>query len=319
MKNPILLCLAVLIVAMPPRFASYQIGSATEAAARELVEIMLREGGHEAATELAEMGGEAAVRQLLERATNEGGEKLLDRIVQYGTRYGPSALKAVERAPSRMINALDRVSPDLVAPAIRAAAREPEITARLVAAYGKDALEVAAKHPGVGTKLSEKLGADGIRVGQKLTTDQAIAFARCADDIAALPPVERNQLLDAMKKAPAAVLDYLEQHPKVLLTAGGVAAIVAAKDNLLGNSTPLLNRVTPPGLAERIIVRLTDRFTAAITATLVIICGGTFCYIAIQLRSLWRTKGLRLKRENAQFVASSTGPTHESGRHWPRR
>ena len=127
-------------------------------------------------TELAEMGGEAAVRKLLERAMNQGGKELVERIADYATRYGPSALKAVERSPSQMIQALDGISPDLVAPAIRAAAREPGVTAQLVAAYGKDALELAAKHPGVGTSLAEKLGEDGIRVGRQLSTDQAVTL-----------------------------------------------------------------------------------------------------------------------------------------------
>jgi hypothetical protein len=40
----------------------------------------------------------------------------------------------------------------------------------------------------------EKLGTDGIAVGRNLTTDQAVALARYADEIAALPPEERNQL-----------------------------------------------------------------------------------------------------------------------------
>jgi hypothetical protein len=274
-----------------------QISPAVEATARELVEIMLREGGREAATELAEMGGVVAVRQLLERAMNEGGEELVERIGQYATHYGPSALKAVEPSPCRIIRALDRIPPDLVAPAIRAAAREPGVTARLVAAYGKDALEVAAKHPGVGASLVEKLGSDGITIGQKLTTDQAVMFARYADDIAALPAGDRNRVLDAIMKAPAAVLGFLETHPKVLLTAGGVAVMVAVKDNLFGSTTTSTNGGAPTGLVERVIFGLVNRFAVPLTIVVVIVTGGILCYLAIRLRSVWKLKTPQIKRE----------------------
>jgi hypothetical protein len=296
MRCPILLPFALLVVAMPACVARCQIPSATEAAARDLVEVMVREGGREAAAELAEMGGEAAVRGLLKRVASEGGEELVERVAKYGTRYGPEALKAVERSPGRMIRALDGMPPSLVAPAVRAAAREPELTARLVGEYGVDALEVAAKHPGVGAGLAEKLGADGITIGQKLSTDQAVAFARYADDIAARPPGERNELLDAMVKAPSKVLDYLENHPRVLLTTGGVAAIIAAKDNLLGSPIPSGDHdAPPPGLIERIVLRGLEKFTVPIVATGVILAGGIVCCVLIRLPGWWKLKALRLE------------------------
>ena len=304
MRIFILSTLAILILATSVHRDRCQMTSATQGAARELIEIMLRQGGRTAAIELAELGGEAAVRQLLARALNEGGEELVGRIVQYGARYGPSALKAVEPSPSRMILALDGVAPDLVMPAIRAAAREPELTARLVAVYGKDALEVAAQHPGVGATLAQKLGGDGIRIGRELTTDQAITFAHYTDDIAALPAAERNQLLDAMARAPAAALDYLEKHPRILLAAGGVAAIVAARDNLFGRSTtPPDGDPSPHGSVERVIFHGLDMFAAPIKAILAIIGGGAFFYMAIVLWTFWRMKNRRLDRDKAQAMA----------------
>ncbi|HZK80474.1 MAG TPA: hypothetical protein VFC46_05385, partial [Humisphaera sp.] len=298
MKRVGLIAFVLMIGAALASMAIGQIPPAMEATARELVEIMLREGGRDAATELAEMGGVVAVRQILDRATNEGGEELVERIAQYGTRYGPSALKAVEQSPSQMIRALDRIPPDLVVPAIRAAAREPGVTARLVAAYGKDALEVAAKHPGVGASLVEKLGADGITIGQKLTTDQVVTFARYADDFAALPAGDRNRVLDAIMKAPAAVLSFLETHPRVLLTAGGVAAVIVAKDNLLGvsPSSPAHNS-TSSGLIERVISGLENKFVDPVKTVFAIIDCGVICYLAIQLRSLWKLKAQRLERK----------------------
>jgi hypothetical protein len=307
----LLFAFAVLSVGMPGGVATCQISPVTETVARELIDVMVREGGQEAASELAQMGGETAVRDLLERAAGEGGEELVGRVRRYGMRYGPSALKAVERSPARMIRALDGLSPDLVGPAIRAAAREPEITDRLVAIYGKEALALEASQPGVGAMLAEKLGSEGITIGEKLTTDQAVALTRYADDVAALPAGERNQLLDAMVKAPAAALDYLETHPKVLLTAGGVAAVIAVKDNLLGGTGSSRNHETPsPGLFERIILGVADRVARPIIVLVVLIIGGIVCCLAIQLRSAWKRKALRLHRgKDKQTVAD----------HWHRR
>lgn len=42
-------------------------------ATKELVEAMLGKGGHQAAKELAEIGGEAFARDALEQAAKEGG------------------------------------------------------------------------------------------------------------------------------------------------------------------------------------------------------------------------------------------------------
>jgi hypothetical protein len=294
----------VLYIATAAGSGTCQIGSATEAAAGELVEVMLRQGGREAATELAEMGGEAAVRELLNRAAREGGEELVERVAQYGAKYGPSALKAVERSPSRMIQALDRVSPDLIEPAIRAAAREPGMTARLVGAYGKDALELAAKHPGVGARLAEKLGANGIRIGKNLTTDQATTLARYADDIAVLPLDKRSQLLDAMMKAPTRVLDFLEQHPKILLTSGGVAAIIATTDNLFGGAGLSPKHETPPpGLVERVVFGMGHRLAGPVGIIAAILVAGILCRVAIGVRSAWQLKALQLQLEEARVAA----------------
>ncbi len=305
MRRLILFASVLLIALTSSGIMTCQLSSATEAAAGELVDVMIREGGSEAATELAEMGGEAAVRQVLDRAMEEGGEELVERVTQYGTRYGPSALNAVERSPSRIIGALDGVSPDLVAPAIRAAARDPEVTARLVAAYGKDALVLEAKHPGAGASLAEKLGTDGITIGQGLTTDQAVTFARYADEIAALPAGERNRLLVAMARAPARVLDYLETHPKVLLTAGGVATVIAVKDNMLGGTTPSTNGEAPtPGLIERLVFGVADRFVRPVAVVVVILVGGILCHVAIWLWSPWKRKALRRRREKDKQMAA---------------
>lgn len=297
MKRFVIFIIAAMMIAVPGRWVSGQVSQASE----ELISVMLREGGQATASELTELGGEAAVSALLQRAAREGGESLVDRVVQYGSRFGPSALKAIEPSPSKTIGSLDRVPPDLIQPAIRAAARDPELTSRLVSAYGDGALELMARQPGVGTALVEKLGANGIRIGNRLTTDQAVALARHAEDIAALPSAQRNQLLDAMTKAPAQFLDFLEAHPKVLLTAGGVSAFIVAKENILGSAVPSTGYDTlSAGLVERLIFRLANKFAGPTIAGIMFTVFGIGAYMMIRLRGSRKSTPTRLKH----------GPTH---------
>lgn len=240
------------------------------------------------------------MRELIERAVREGGERLVERVVQYGSHYGPSALVAIEPSPSQMIRALDRLPPDLIQPAIRAAARDPGLISRLVSAYGDGALEVMARQPGVGSALVEKLGEDGIRMSNYLTTDQAVRLARHASEIAAFPSAQRNQLLDAMAKAPAQVLDFLEAHPKALLTAGGVSAFIAAKENILGRANQSSVNEPSLGLIERVIIRLIDKIAVSVSAVIALIILGIGIFVLIRLRrvsksnAVCRNRGLGL-------------------------
>jgi hypothetical protein len=106
------------------------------------------------------------------------------------------------------------------------------------------------------------MGRDGIEMGLKLGTDDAVRLARQADDIARLAPAPRSQVLSKLGRNAKGVLSYLEAHPKILLTAAGVAAVLAVEDNFLGEAGE--RRVLPDGtviepsagFAERITQRL---------------------------------------------------------------
>lgn len=305
MKRSVLFLLAALMLPMAEQRAVGQVSQASEAVAESLINVMLREGGQAAASELTEFGGKAAIHALLQRAARESGDSLADRVVQYGSCYGPPALKAIEPSPSRMIRALDRLPSDLIQQAISAAARDPKLLSSLISAYGDEVLEVVARQPGVGAGLVEKLGLDGIRIGNRLTTDQAVVLARHADDIAALPSSERSHLVDAMIKAPAQVLDYLETHPKVLLTAGGVSAIIATNENLPGGAVPSSSHeASRAGLIERVIFRLEDKFSGPVTAVVLILVLGFGAYVLIRLRNVWKLGAMRIERERSRAAAT---------------
>jgi hypothetical protein len=200
----------------------------------ESVELIFKRAGKEELEQLAEAGGRQLIRETLEKSAQEGGETLVKRATAYGLEHGPMAMRAIKRSPQTMVKALDNLQPSLRGPALRAVGREPELLTKLVQNHGAEALEVAAKHPGVGANLGNKLGSEGIAAAKNLTTDQAIVVARHADEIAALPAAERGVFYQRLGKAPGAVVDFLERHPKTLLTAAGVTAFIAAKDDIMG-------------------------------------------------------------------------------------
>ena len=208
---------------------------------RELIEEgteqVLRRSSRDAAEELTKLGGRAAVRETLERAAAEGGEGLVRKVTAYGVEHGPLALRAIGRSPAKIVRALDDVAPDLRGPALRAIEREPQVLVPLIERHGAPALQAAARHPGVGASIGQKLGAEGLETTARLTTDESIVLARHADDIAALPPAQRSAVLEKLRTSSKSAVAFLERHPKTLLTAAGVTAFLATKDELLQSPT----------------------------------------------------------------------------------
>jgi hypothetical protein len=300
--------IGAVMVVMVSALAAPRPAKAQAAVARELVEEateqIFKSAARQGAEDLARMGGRVAVRDILEQSSREGGEQLVKRVTQYGIEDGPIALRAIRPAPAKMVEALDGLSPQLRAAAFRAVDREPALMANLVRQYGSGALEVASRHPGVGDRLVETLGDQGISLGRGLTTDQSIVAARYADDIAKLPSAQRAGIVNKIVGSPAAVLNYLEAHPRVLRTAAGVAVVMAIKDDILGDKGRSIVRpdgtvvTTPPhpGLIERMFPQ-TLRF-ASFPATLLVLvlAGGVAGWFAVHLWGKWRIQRLRQAR-----------------------
>lgn len=234
-----LAAVAILFSSAPAALA--QAGPIARKIAKELTEKL----GERSARELAEIGGEAGVREIVEKSAAEGGETLAREVAGYAEQYGAQSLRAFREAPAVMAQSMKKVPAEFAEGAMRAAAREPALVARLATEIGEDALIVAAKHPGVGVDIAGKLGRDGCALAKKLTTPDTIRLARFGDDLARLPAAERTGLLTRIGKAPAKVLGYLEKHPKLLLTAAATATAIIAIDRLLGDADA-------PGFIERI-------------------------------------------------------------------
>ncbi len=232
----------LLLLACFATTAFAQVGTAVT----EIAETVARKLAQSSAKELAEVGGDAAVRAVITKAAAEGGETAARQVAALCERFGPSAVQAMKASPARLAQSLSAMPEDMVAAAVRAASREPELVAKLVGQFGDDALLVAAKHPGVGTGIAGKLGADGIALAKQLPTNDAIRLARVADDIAAVASTERPAVMAKLQRAGGKALDYLERHPRILATTAGVAVFLAVKDDLLGTKDA-------PGLVERTV------------------------------------------------------------------
>lgn len=218
----------------------------------EVIEALTKKTGRKAARELAEFGGEKGVAAVLEKAAREGGEELAERTARLAEKHGVDALRAVERAPARCVTAIEKLPDDLAGKGIRALAREPDRAAKLIAANGDEALEVLARHGGSGPILLEKLGKEAIPVARRLSEEHGIRLARMADDLAKAPvtPSDRATILQAIGKAPGAMLDWIERHPRLLLTGAGAGAGTAV---LVDASKRILGSDGSPGTVERIL------------------------------------------------------------------
>ena len=297
MKRRILPVLSLAaVLGFVPVFATPARAQVVGPVVREATEQVFRQASREGLEQLAQMGGKAAVTEVFEQTAREGGDTLVRKAAQYGVEDGPAALRAIGRSPSKMVGALDGLSPELRKGAVAAVERNPEVMTQLVKEYGSGAMEVAARHPGVGEKLAQSLGEDGIQLGRKLTTDESIVAARYAGDISKLPPAERSGVLAKLGQSPRVVLDYLETHPRVLTTAAGVGVVMALKDDVIGDKGKsvvtadgrVLNTPGHPGLIERMFPSVSKAADKPVMLISGVVAVGIAGWFAVHLLGKWR-------------------------------
>jgi len=264
--------------------------------AEGLISLVTRQLGKEAGKEVLERFGREGVEQLLSKAAKEGGEEAVERVVRVASSHGALAVKALQRTPAITAKALDDLPSEMVKPALGALARNEQLYTRLLPRFGSEALEIEVRHPGVGAQLLEKLGPDVVRVGRTVPTDDMVRLARHADDIAQLPPNKSGQILEAFRMNSKGVLNYLEKHPRVLYTAGGVAAVIALKDNLFGQPNDT-------GFIDRTISNTIKELHLPLGLVLGAIGLGLFLFVfARAVRSIYR-QWLNMRLDRLRFSA----------------
>ena len=283
---------------------------------REIAEAIAKKGGKEAAQELAEFGGKQAIQEVLEKAAKEGGDELVEKVIKYGRKYGLSAVKTIDNAPALYIKALDGIPETLVERALWAAQREPATMTRLLSQHGSDALQIAARYRGVGTDIVAKLGDDGVRMARNLTEDQAVIIARHADDIAGLPSSQKNQVVEAILAAPGRVIDYMEKHPKVFMTAAGITTLVALKDDVLGKDEEIT--INPDGSTTTrklgLIERILARFQKPVSSVLIVLAVIVGCWGAVKIWGCYRRERVKVALAEKSLADAPQTPSETEPR-----
>jgi hypothetical protein len=231
---------AALLIAVSGSVSRAQEGTLVRTAAKEAVEFFAgqaeRQGAKAVAAELAEFGGETAVREVFEQVAKESGEEGVKTLVRLSKTYGLDAIRSAKVAP-RLTLLAERVSPELAPGALRALLRPEEraILERLGSDMAPAALEAAARHPGVGIEVVDKLGVAGLRASQRYDTDAVIQLVKSSEakSLAALAAAQKTGLLKR-------VAQFIEQHPKTVLGATGLALFIRYKDDLLGDKGEIM-------------------------------------------------------------------------------
>ncbi|GIW94418.1 MAG: hypothetical protein KatS3mg110_2459 [Pirellulaceae bacterium] len=258
------------VVALPLFFAidvcevRGQAGAARRAAS-ELLEAVARYFGKQTAEEgaeaLARVGGRKLAEEAAERLVREAGEESLERLTRMAARHGPDALLAVRNTakPSLVLRWVDELGDDQLAKqALRrlSAGQQGQRLARLAETHGAAVLRAEAAHPGVALRVVEHLGDDGLRLAQRLDNQQLRLVAPHVEDIARLPPEQRQGVLrllyDDTKRMVEFIGRFVEKNPgKTLFTLGTVTVLLANPEAVFGGSEITYDIFGRPHVVEK--------------------------------------------------------------------
>ena len=267
-----------------------------------------KESASEATEWLTKKGGKEVAERLTTKATTEGGEATVEQIAGLAGKYGPDAVRGLDNVPALrpVLGAIDELPESQIGPALArlGAGRSGKELADTVTRYGAGAIRAELKHPGVGVRFASSLGDEGIAIAEKLTTAQAIAIGRHVDDIAKLPPTQRNALLlmisEQSDRFATFVGDFIKQNPgKTLFTISGTTVVLANKDAILGGDEIVFDKDGNPvvmskqGLVERAASRATTEVSNRVVSPLVnvfvplgaIVVAG---FSGIKLYGVWK-------------------------------
>ena len=292
---------------------------------RAITKYFAKEGSEEGAAFLAKKGGREMVERVAGAAAREGGDEAVEQVAKLAGKYGPEAISALDNAPSVMpvLRALDEIPESQAKAALArlAAGTAGRELADTVTKYGATALRSELAHPGVGTALVRSLGDDGAELASKLTTEQAIAVARHADDIAKLPQAQRTGILAMLRrdteKAVGFVGRFVENNPgKTLFTVATTTVILAEPDRILGGDEVVFDAdgnpivVTKKGLADRgmaaggeALAHTSENYIQPVFLTVMAFLGTFFgCWLLLKLWHINRRERMKTKALEQKMV-----------------
>lgn len=210
---------------------------------KSIVKYFGKEGAQEATEYLTKKGGQELAERVTTAAVKQGGDDAVKQVSVLVGKHGPEALAALDNAPALLpvLGALDEIPKSQVRLALSklAAGQSGKELAEGVSRYGAAALRTELKHPGVGLVLVRSLGDEGVDLASRLSTNQAIAIGRHADDIARLPAAQRSGLLALLRRDTERVVTFVgrfvEANPgKTLFTVATTTVILAEPERILG-------------------------------------------------------------------------------------
>jgi hypothetical protein len=295
-----LLCGFLIAVGTPP--ATY--GSPGSTIIRALTRYAGKEGVGESAEAVSKQIPQAVAERIGVKIVKEGGEESLERIAELSAKHGPEVVLAIDNAPSiaPILKALDELPADEVTKAAGrlAAGSQGRELAELTAQYGSAALRAEVVHPGVGRRFVQALGGDGASLSVTLTPSQAINLGRYVDDVAKLPPQQREGLLQVMRGETERFGKFLarfaENNPgKTLFTASGTTIFLANSERILGGDDVFIDAagkpyvVSKPGLLGRGAAAAGDSMVSLIMRLVLWIGAPALgLYAAIKIWGVWR-------------------------------
>lgn len=214
----------------------------------------VKEGGEA----LSKEAGEALAQRVAQKLTRTGGEASIETAGRLVARGGPDVLRTVDSLadPMPVLRALDELAEDQVATAASrlASGSAGKELAQWTTKHGASVLRAEVRHPGLASKFVRNLGDEGAELASKLGTDQAVAVAKHADDMAKLPQPMRSKLVAAIGRQPerytAAMGRFVRDNPgKVLFTVATTGVILSNPDAFLG--TLGADGTVAPGLIDR--------------------------------------------------------------------
>ncbi len=277
--------------------------------------------GSNAVLELAEFGGEAGVRRISERAAREGGDEALGGLARLVDSHGVDALRAADNAVNipGLIRAMNDLPNELTGPALRRlSGSEGRALAEMVERYGSAALRAEATHPGIGIRSMSSLGRDGAELIVRMNRDQAVTFGRHLDDIAKLPALQKQGIVELlyrdMERMAVFMGRFIENNPgKVLFTVSATAVILDNSGRFLGDGHIAFDAegnpyfVASPGLFERALQSMIMPFVK-----IAAIIFGLFISLRLGL-SLWYSIR-RSRKKYEEFLHAGKFGSEGSGK-----
>ncbi len=223
--------------------ADLPLASVGSSIAKGISQYFGKEGAEQTTEYLARRGSKDLLERVATTASREGGEATVQRIAKLVAENGPETLAALDNAPHLLplLKSLDELPAGEIKHALTrlAAGGSGRELAEAVVQHGTAALRAELKHPGVGLVLVRSLGDEGAELAANLSDDSAIAVARHAEEIAALPSAQREGVLALLHNDSVAFVRFIgrfvEANPgKTLFTAATTGVILAQPERILG-------------------------------------------------------------------------------------